>query len=157
MHRHFILCAENLVAAANYVAAVDEPVLAFGSVQMCGQRHAYQKANQSSVWCRYTFECSCADQRAMLLRLQQLGAAEQAFLRTHPRAAASASAGDQHLPPQPWRNVLYNSRPIATQLLQDLRRLAIPREGCVTMDFVSHIVRRSPVLRNLLQKGWDTI
>lgn len=85
----------------------------------------------------------------MLLRLQQLGAAEQAFLLANPTAvAAGASAAtgvsaatEPPLPPQPWRNVLYNLQPIAPLLLRDLRRLAIPHEGQVTLDFVSHIVR----------------
>lgn len=93
--------------------------------------------------CRYTFECSCADHRAMLLRLQQLGAAEQAFLNANPRfgAPGGTAAGEPPLPPQPWRNVQYNSHSVAPLLLRDLRRLAIPHEGRVTLDFVSHIVR----------------
>lgn len=79
----------------------------------------------------------------MLLRLQQLGAAEQAFLLANPTAvAAGASAATEPpLPPQPWRNVQYNLQPIAPLLLRDLRRLAIPHEGQLTLDFVSHIVR----------------
>lgn len=48
---------------------------------------------------------------------------------------------DPPVPPQPWRNVQYNLQPIAPLLLQDLRRLVIPYEGQVSLDFVSQIVR----------------
>lgn len=79
------------------------------------------------------FSCSSAVQRAQLLRLQLVASAEQAHMAALDPAAAAIL--------QPWRSVALNGGRIAPQLLADLRRLAMPCSGTVTLDYVSYAVR----------------
>lgn len=100
-----------------------------------------RRTNQRQLCCRYSFSCSSAIQRALLLRLLQVAAAEQEHMAEHNPSAAVLL--------QPWRNVAFNGGHIMPQLLTDLRRLAIPRSGTVTLDYVSHVVRyclRRPIV-----------
>nr|CAG9553000.1 UM005_0337.1 [Ulva compressa] len=85
---------------------------------------------------RYTFSCSSGVQRAQLLRLQLLASAEQAHMAARDPASAVIL--------QPWRNLALNGARVMPQLLTDLRRLAMPRSGTVTLDYVSHTHMAAP-------------
>lgn len=95
-------------------------------------------ATVACLCCRYTFSCSSSVQRALLLRLQQRAVAEQQHL--------AAPDGGAAMLLQPWRNVTFNGHRLMPQLLTDLRRLAMPACGTLSLDFVSHAVRASPDL-----------